>query len=407
MDELFKKLEQLEALIKRFIPKTVQPSPLPELPKIKEIKPISAPSMTPPKPSTKMPGMAPPSKKNPRKVAEQIKNGQVRAEAMASLKRSNNDQWSLAKDDSTKTQEESPAVAQSFLHNSNNVSSKLHGFGYNHHNAEQNALIHGVDTQKTKPIGKGVAGAHWAKSSSHPHDVVLKRSSQHPNFFERGHDKLSSSKREVLFHNMADKFFGLGKHVPLTAGFSKDADEWSVQKRVPDVTHVKIAEGTSRIEDAAHAHGLAKLSQNGDLHKLALMDHIMGHHDRHGGNFMMDGKGDIHLNDNGTSFDYGNFDQREIPAYVDIAQDHLGAKRQLHPEAKKWLMSLDSKKARQIFADHSYPQDAEHVKGFVDRLESLKNFINENPHIKDISPILVNHRKISGPQPDHHGKKAA
>lgn len=86
MDELFKKLDALESLLKNFnasikMPKMSVPKP-PSLPKAG-----AAP---------KMPGMGPASKKDPAKVAEQLKNKQLKPSIKPQmLKVDKNGQWKL------------------------------------------------------------------------------------------------------------------------------------------------------------------------------------------------------------------------------------------------------------------------------------------------------------------------
>lgn len=71
MDELVKKLSNIRDLIKAIKAST---SPIQSIP---AIKPPSPPSMTPKANTTKMPGVNPNSKKDPRKVAQQIKDGSM------------------------------------------------------------------------------------------------------------------------------------------------------------------------------------------------------------------------------------------------------------------------------------------------------------------------------------------
>lgn len=67
------------------------------------IKAPNMPSMIPPKTPTKIPGIAPDSRKNPRKIAEQIKDGSISTKTQqAMLKQetcniAKNGQWSLEK----------------------------------------------------------------------------------------------------------------------------------------------------------------------------------------------------------------------------------------------------------------------------------------------------------------------
>jgi hypothetical protein len=91
MESLHKKLEELIKAIK------AQARPMhPALPKMPEIKPISAPAAAGGgvKP-TKMPGINPGSKKDPVKVAQQLKQGKTQKKVMPLLKVDKNGQWSI------------------------------------------------------------------------------------------------------------------------------------------------------------------------------------------------------------------------------------------------------------------------------------------------------------------------
>lgn len=121
MEKLFKKADSvIELLEKKFMPKTVQPAIPPMKPSITPQKLSSAPKpaqianvpgvvnmpnmIKPPqigtrpksvfKP-TKLPGVAQSQKKDPKKVAEQIREGTTRFNALEMLKFDHNGQWKL------------------------------------------------------------------------------------------------------------------------------------------------------------------------------------------------------------------------------------------------------------------------------------------------------------------------
>ena len=103
MESFLKTLQELRDLLKASKPKApVAPKQMhPELPKVPEIKPIPAPSNSAsanPQ-GQKMPGISPGSKKDPVKVAQQIKQGKSQKQAMPLLKIDHNGQWSLDKDE--------------------------------------------------------------------------------------------------------------------------------------------------------------------------------------------------------------------------------------------------------------------------------------------------------------------
>lgn len=77
MEELVKRLENIRDLIKAI--KKLNPQVAPKLPALPAIKAPPQPTMTPPKAAAPKigTGEGPNSKKDPKKIAEQIKNGQM------------------------------------------------------------------------------------------------------------------------------------------------------------------------------------------------------------------------------------------------------------------------------------------------------------------------------------------
>lgn len=102
MDELVKKLEQLNDLLKTI--KKLNPTTAPALPKLPSASPpppppMKAPMGQAPKISN---GEGPNSKKDPKKVAEQIKNGSMSTKTQKTLlKVDKNGQWSMREEPTT------------------------------------------------------------------------------------------------------------------------------------------------------------------------------------------------------------------------------------------------------------------------------------------------------------------
>ncbi len=88
MEALIKKIEALKDLVKAV---KAMASPVPSMPTIKPIS-ISAPSVPA---KSKMPGVNPNAKKDPKKVAEQLKNADVQKLKAPVLKADSNGQWKL------------------------------------------------------------------------------------------------------------------------------------------------------------------------------------------------------------------------------------------------------------------------------------------------------------------------
>lgn len=418
MDEFTKKIEDLRKSLLSlktnaskdlFVPAIKAPS-------------LKTPSIKQPSISKLPGGLPPPSKKDPVKVAQQLKNPNPGKAVIDVLKFEDNGQWSLNKADGafkTKTEgRATPPRAAKLAVSRAPVNAETESFP-NHHLSEQNKLIHGLDIINTKPLGGSVAGK--ARSAENPTTVgrvVLKRASEHANRTERGHHEpgLSSAHREVLFHNLAHGYFGMGEHVPTTSGFSRDDDHFSAQDFKPNASHDDLKYEHDGFEEAMpgyknefknknHAKVLNNLHDTGALHKLALMDNIMGHQDRHSGNYMLEGKDKLHLVDNGTAFDYKNFDENAYPDHLrnldNKAIKGMGKKDNvnLHPEAAKWLNELDPEKAKEILKANGHDENSFATQGFLRRLQGLKDSVNNGTkHYKNVANLLNQNTLTTGPK---------
>ena len=98
MQELIDKIEELRKALSAMKPKSAGNSLVPAL-AFPTVKPLSMPSAssagTAPKP--KLPGIAPASNKDPKKMAEQLKNPRPKKPKVEMLKFDKNGQWSLDK----------------------------------------------------------------------------------------------------------------------------------------------------------------------------------------------------------------------------------------------------------------------------------------------------------------------
>ena len=92
MESLIKKLEELNTLIKQIKAGSTAKSNMPTIPPIKGIQP---PSMKATGKAPKIGGVSANSNKDPKKVAEQLKNAQAQKIKMPVLKTDQNGQWSL------------------------------------------------------------------------------------------------------------------------------------------------------------------------------------------------------------------------------------------------------------------------------------------------------------------------
>lgn len=136
--------------------------------------------------------------------------------------------------------------------------------------------------------------------------------------------------------------------------------------------------------DPNYRSTLRTLGNSGDLHKLALMNVIMGNNDRHNGNVLLDRKSPtLHMIDHGGAFDYSHFHMHEEPSYLKHHwADNFTHEEKIHPEANAWLQGIDHSQAKQVLLRH-HGLHADHpiVKTFLNRLDAAK------AHAQDDKPF--------------------
>lgn len=177
--------------------------------------------------------------------------------------------------------------------------------------------------------------------------------------------------REAAFHHLAKNFFKLGQHVPVTAAFHHPVDgkPYSAMKLVPGAEHYERY-------SAEHNASLATLDHTGQLDKMALMDMILDHGDRHFGNFVLTpGQAPyLHLIDNGLSMS-GQDEVPEFPGYWKARHDgsENWQEEPLHPEAVAWAQKLNPEKLGRMMEQLGVP--AKQRSESVRRLQALKDRI--------------------------------
>jgi hypothetical protein len=151
--------------------------------------------------------------------------------------------------------------------------------------------------------------------------------------------------RAANFHRLAKDFFGMGKHVPVTAVFAHS----KVLGGVP-VQAIEFKPGRTPLESNEMWEKALKHSQeSGTAHKLAIMDHILGNDDRHSANMIVGDDGHIHAIDNDYSFNYrtpaGTLGGIYPSELVSLVADHSPSK-----ETVDWIKQKDPKQlARQMY----------------------------------------------------------
>lgn len=236
---------------------------------------------------------------------------------------------------------------------------------------KQQSLIHGMDLLDTS-LGKPEDEGQTAQVTSAPYGFF--KSFDVPKVFvkpsadeELKNKDMPFAQREVVYHNLANDFWGLGQHVPTTAHFSHpDSGEEMSAMQYVQPTHKD-----------SYRNEFTALHNSGDLDKISLMDMIMGNSDRHSLNYIVnDQYPHVHLIDNAGSLDYSRNPPSYYPGYWDEPGSG-GALKAMHPEIANWILSKDPNQFVQHLTNHNVPPNV--VKDAVKRLHGVQSMFRVNP----------------------------
>lgn len=278
------------------------------------------------------------------------------------------------------------------------------------HSDKQKELIEGIDMAEVRPHGEGWT-SDWAISgfgkNKSGKEVVFKGRMPESQYEDVGYgdhfEKLTTAQREGLYHNVAH-FMGLGKYVPTTSvihdrspgadpvsqDHGPNGNHYSVMEKIPGARHYTGGEG--------HRKVLGELHESGELHKLAIMNAMLGNTDRHSQNWMMSPQG-LHLIDHGLTFDYNNRDRSFVfPGYLEEAQAINSVhKDPLHESARDWLLGLDHGELKKLMASHKVHNDFK--RPLMEGLLMAQDRVRSDPKIRidrllsDISDHVRSFRK--------------
>ncbi len=284
-----------------------------------------------------------------------------------------------------------------YTDNGSTIDSTLHGDPAFNQTAAQNKLIHGLDLKsgyfEDDKSAKGATDElnHWRKHPS-GHKVFIKGQGSVD-------DVEGDPDNEVAFHNVARDVFGLGDFVPSTAIFNDPTTNQrsSAQARVEGGVHFKY--------NADHKQLLKEMGKSGDLHKLGMMDWILGHNDRHAGNFLLtpNDKAPMKLIDNSDSMH--TYSPDRVPTYLAEHEKLTGNPKDLRAgmgvpigsKTQDWIMKLDTGKLQKSLGGMGYPQAT--VSAISDRVDFLKKLVTDRnkegkqPYTREVFP----------PNPEHEG----
>jgi hypothetical protein len=244
-------------------------------------------------------------------------------------------------------------------------------------------LIHGLDPNKHLGLSRlgGATGAILAGKGNKPTAIVKPALSTlnaksigiglHPDMINAfsNDEKLqnkafhilsdfNTSLREGAYDKVGRGFFGLGDYIPKTTVFTHP-------HKGTDYSAMEY------IENAKPAFQCVKhwneLARSGEIHKLAIMNSVLGNHDRHATNYIFDSKNKLKLIDNGMAFDYHGSFRHPIPHYAEADHESL---KSIPAHVSTWLNGLSSAQLDKHMADANVPELFR--KAAVRRLEAAK-----------------------------------
>lgn len=256
------------------------------------------------------------------------------------------------------------------------VDADKHGM-YLHH-PEQKALIHGVNVQSSaeRPKQAGIygSGVHsgfskWVTSGKGT-----------PSYLKGTYDSGlpgNSARKEAIYHNLAHSVFGLGQYVPTTAVLKHPTqinEEYSLQEGVKDAEHMRLNFSDGSIEDPGHKEILKRLGDSGELHKLFVMNAIMGQRDRHTGNFVFSKTQapHLHLIDNGFSFQYPD-SVDYLDAYHNAEHGHATG-HSFPPSTAAYVAGLDPEHFQREMERHEMPSND--IRNAMLRMQAAKELFS-------------------------------
>lgn len=261
---------------------------------------------------------------------------------------------------------------------------KLNRIGKEHghfmHDDDQSQLIDGLYMENAKefePKHTNLTNPIYDLQNDAGQRVLIKNPTKDPGdgFFTFGDEAHNSA----AYHRLAKDYFGLGKFVPTTSVFSHPSlkeGNYSAMAHVPNA-RTPLEMRNDDIEKVMDKH-----FQTGDLHKLMIMDHILGHMDRHNGNILLDKAGNIHHIDNDLALQ----PDQTNPEHSFYYQDTAYADHPIHPKAQEWLQSLDPAK----MAEHMLKLGAqkESIKGAIKNLKNYQNYAKKGYSLRKVGNIV-------------------
>jgi hypothetical protein len=202
----------------------------------------------------------------------------------------------------------------------------------------------------------------------------------------------NSAHREAAYDKVARNFFGLGDFVPKTTAFRHPTHNTahSAMEFMPGATHPS---------ETSNSPIMKSYALSGDLHKLGLMNAILGNHDRHLGNFLVDKDKKLKMIDHGLTFDYYKVGGHSVPRYIHFINQQYPHLSLINEDVQSWLSGLNEDKMNQVLDSAHVPDKLKQVS--LRRLKKAKELVLSGSmiHIDDVIRNLTD-IKLTAPKKD-------
>lgn len=254
----------------------------------------------------------------------------------------------------------SELISELSLQKSSDVVSYRHSVSNVPHTKDQKLLIAGIKIRNTDD------SSPYRTMNSKGQRVIVRRGHNDEN------DKLFSSEKAAAYHNLARDFFKLGHHVPMTSAFINPTDR-HVHHAVAAIPGVRS--GMHPKDHEEYDKTINDLAAKGTLHKLAVMDYILGHSNRHSNNLVIDSQGHPHLISNEKSFS----EQPNVPEYWHTVNP---TNKIVDHHTREWVSGLNEKELAALMRHNGLTK--KHTEDAYNRLVNIKNKLRDQANIMEI-----------------------
>jgi hypothetical protein len=259
-------------------------------------------------------------------------------------------------------------------------------------NDDQRRLLEGIYWDQSKahdPQHNGYSNPVFKLQNDAGENVIVKGPTKARSIFGDTH----GAHNATAYYHVANEVFGLGNHVPVTNYFNHPDQGVKLETKPlgrhnpkPDSNApwqaMKFLDGANTALNGNWEPAANRAQRkDGTMHKLAILDLVTGHGDRHFGNVMVGKDGTIFHIDNDSAFSHDNM---SAPAYF---MDWEGPQEewkgigddQIHVKAKQWLDQIDPRKLVSVMLKQG--MDRPRIENSVRALNKIKALTDQGKNL--------------------------